>query len=291
MLTCIIIDSGVSYDHPLVDRNSISGFSLSFSEDGEICYSENFDDQYGHGTAIYNILQDLKNDVNIINIRLSAIENELVDENALISTLEFIEREYSHVDVINLSLGMTICDRQKELYEICKRFDHNGTVILSAFDNEDAMSFPATFDCVIGVVSLNECVKKNEFVFIDDSYINIGAKGGIQRLAWKEPRMIFANGNSFACAHATKQTLQIMLSGVLGRQAVLQEFKTLAINSYKLSCVKPENKGNFPLKGRLAIFPFNKEMHSLLRFKQLLNFDIVNVYDIKKSIYLYINII
>ena len=281
MLTCVIIDSGVSYSHPLIDSNLIRGFSLSFTQEGEICYSENFDDQYGHGTAIYNILQDLKNDVNIINIRLSAIENEIVDENALISTLEFIEREYNYVDVINLSLGTTICDRQQDLYNICKRFDNKGTVILSAFDNEEAMSFPAAFDCVIGVVSLEECVKINEFVFIDDSYINIGAKGGIQKLAWKEPSTVFMNGNSFACAHATKQTLQIMLSGILDRQGILQKFKTIAINRYKLNCVKREHKTLFPSKGRLAIFPFNKEMHSLIRFANILPYEISKVYDLK----------
>ena len=281
MLTCIIIDSGVSYSHPLIDRNSISGFSLSFSQDGKLRYSENFDDQYGHGTAIYNILQDLKNDVQIINVRLAAIENEFIDENALISTLEFIEREYKHIDVINLSLGATICDRHQDLYDVCKRFDDNGTVILSAFDNEDAMSFPASFDCVIGVVSLDECVKINDFVFIDDSYINIGAKGGIQRLAWKKPSTVFMNGNSFACAHATKQTLQILLSGVTGREAVLQEFKTLAVNYYELRNVKHENKVTLPVKGRLAVFPFNKEMHSLIRFADMLPYEISKVYDLR----------
>lgn len=85
------------------------------------------------------------------------------------------------------------------------------------------------------------------------------------------------NGNSFACAHATKQTLQIMLSGVLGRQAVLQEFKTLAINSHKLSCVKPEHKVTFPLKGRLAIFPFNTEMHSFIRFANTLPYELTQL--------------
>ena len=67
MLNCVIIDSGVSYVHPLIDQNSLAGFSLVFNDDGTMNYENDFNDQYGHGTAIYHILQDLKRDVNFIN--------------------------------------------------------------------------------------------------------------------------------------------------------------------------------------------------------------------------------
>ncbi len=283
MLTCIIVDSGVSYNHPLVDFHSLMGLSLEFSHDKGILCSNDFDDRYGHGTAIYNILQDLKNEVNIINIRLSSIEDEIIDEDVLISALEYIEKEYSYVDVINLSLGTTICERRQDLYNICKRFDDNGTIILSAFDNEGAISFPAAFDCVIGVIGLDECKKIDDYVYINDSYINIAAKGGIQRLAWKDPSTIFMGGNSFACAHATRQVLKIMITGVTGRKEVLKKFKSLAVNSYELRSEKPAQKVIFPRNGRLAIFPFNKEMHSLIRFADVVPYDISKVYDLKYS--------
>lgn len=283
MLTCVIVDSGVSYNHPLVNRDALYGFSLSFGQDGNSYYSDDFDDQYGHGTAIYNILQDLKDSVKFINIKLSSIEEDMVDEDALISALEYIEREYHDVNVINLSLGVTISDRQKDLYDICKRFDDNGTVILSAFDNEGAMSFPATFDCVIGVTSLDECKKNDDFIYIDDSCINLAAKGGIQKLAWKEPHTVFMNGNSFACAHATKQTLKILLAGEIGRTAVLQKFQSLAIDIRQFIRIQLESKKVFPKSGRIAIFPFNKEMHSFIRYKDVLPFEITKVYDLKYS--------
>ena len=281
MLTCIIVDSGVSYNHPLIDNSLINGFTLTFDQYGHMCYSTDFDDKYGHGTAIYNILQDLKNDVNIINVRLSSVEDEFIDENALILALEYIEKKYQHIDVINLSLGTTICDREKELYDICRRLDDKGTVILSAFDNEGSMSFPAAFDCVIGVVGLDECRKVNDFIFVDDSHINIGAKGGIQRLAWKDPKTIFMNGNSFACAHATKQALKIMMSGVFGREAVLREFKLLSIANYKLGNADSVERMNLPKEGRIALFPFNKEMHSIIRFIDKIPYKVTKVYDLK----------
>jgi hypothetical protein len=44
--------------------------------------------------------------------------------------------------------------------------------------------------------------------------INIGAKGGIQRLAWDKPDYLMLGGNSFACAHVTVQAAQFMSQGI-----------------------------------------------------------------------------
>ncbi len=42
MLNCVIIDSGVSYVHPLIDQNSLAGFSLVFNDDGTMNYENDF---------------------------------------------------------------------------------------------------------------------------------------------------------------------------------------------------------------------------------------------------------
>lgn len=55
MLNCIVMDSGVSDHHPLIDRNRLSGFSLTIHPDGSVERQEDFHDRYGHGTAIYHI--------------------------------------------------------------------------------------------------------------------------------------------------------------------------------------------------------------------------------------------
>lgn len=269
MLNCIIVDSGVSYNHPLIDQNHLSGFSLIISKDGTVDCKADFHDQYGHGTAIYHILQGLKDDVNFINIRISSIENEGIDEDALLAALTYVE-EKCDADVINLSLGTTICNPNNKLYDICRKFDEKGTVILSAFDNDGSISFPAAFDCVIGVVSLDECKKNDDFVYIEDSCINIAGKGNIQRLAWTEPQTVFMDGNSFACAHATKQTLKFMLRGVSGRRNILDCFRSVALAEYNIEPKHPVIKKDFSKWKRAAIFPFNKEMHSIVRYSECL---------------------
>lgn len=282
MLNCVIMDSGVSCTHPLIDMNRLNGFSLIVHEDGTIEREDNFHDRYGHGTAIYHILQDLKDDVNFINIRIASIEEERINEDALLAALKFVE-ENCNADVLNLSLGTTVCDSGNNLYEICKRLDEKGTVILSAFDNDGAMSFPAAFDCVIGVVGLEECRKKDDFIYIEDSCINIAGKGNVQRLAWTEPHTVFMGGNSFACAHATKQTLKFMLNGVFGRQNILLSFQDIALKEYKLEQKHSVKKKDFSKWKKVAIFPFNKEMHSLIRYSKDLTFEISKVYDLKYS--------
>lgn len=282
MLNCIVMDSGVSDHHPLIDRNCLTGFSLTIHPDGSVERQEDFRDQYGHGTAIYHILQSLKDEVNIINVRIAAIEKEGVDEDALLAALTYVE-EHCDADVINLSLGTTCCQQNIRLYEVCKRLDEKGTVLLSAFDNEGAMSFPAAFDCVIGVVSMDECRKTDDFVYIEDSCINLAGKGNVQRLAWTEPQMVFMDGNSFACAHATRQTLQFMLRGVRGRRSILDCFRSAAVAQYRMEPEAPPKKpAGFGWK-RAAIFPFQKEMHSLIRYAASLPFEISNVYDLKYS--------
>lgn len=282
MLNCIVMDSGVSYHHPLIERNRLSGFSLTIHPDGTVERQEDFQDQYGHGTAIYHILQPLKDDVNFINVRIASIENEGIDEDALLAALTYVE-ENCETDVINLSLGTTCCRQNSRLYEVCKRLDEKGIVLLSAFDNEGAMSFPAAFDCVIGVVSLDECRKNDDFVYIKDSCINLAGKGNVQRLAWTEPKMVLMDGNSFACAHATKQTLQFMLRGVRGRSNILDCFRSIAVEQYHMESKQPAKKPDLSGWKRAAIFPFQKEMHSLIRYSSSLPFEISNVYDLKYS--------
>lgn len=280
MLNCIVLDSGVSDHHPLIDCNRLSGFSLTIHPDGSVERLEDFHDRYGHGTAIYHILQPLKDEVNLINVRIASIEQEGIDEAALLAALTYVEA-HCDADVINLSLGTTCCRPDSQLYEVCKRLDEKGTVILSAFDNEGAMSFPAAFDCVIGVVSMEECRKTDDFVYIEDSCINLAGKGSLQRLAWTEPQLVFMDGNSFACAHATRQTLQFMLRGVRGRRSILDCFRSVAVAQYRMEPEAPPKKpAAFEWK-RAAIFPFQKEMHSLIRYAASLPFTITNVYDLK----------
>lgn len=89
-------------------------------------------------------------------------------------------------------------------------------------------------------------------------------------------------GNSFACAHVTVQVAKFLFAGKPNKDIILSEFKMISLKKYKMeSSYKPISLG-FSIKSAI-IFPFNKEMHSLIRYQNLLAFDIVDVYDSRYS--------
>ncbi len=160
--------------------------------------------------------------------------------------------------------------------------EYAGTIIISAFDNAGAISYSAAFDNVIGVISGNSCRKIDDFVFIEDCIVNIAAKGSIQRVAWSVPEFIMIGGNSFACAHVTVQVVRFLMEGIQTREAILDKFKEISIKQCVLHTSGNQKQSLFPIH-KAALFPFNKEMHSLIRYSDLLPFEICEIYDSKYS--------
>lgn len=271
----IIIDSGVKSNHPSFIGDSIKGFQ--FSLDSNI--TNDFEDSFGHGTAVYGIIRKIKDYANITNIKIPNIENG-VDEELLIGILKYISDRLSP-DIINLSLGINITCNHSVLYETCKKLSDKGVIIVAAFDNTGAFSYPATFDCVIGVTTGREVKNSKEFIYIQDEIVNIAAFGGIQRLAWTTPDYIMFGGNSFACSHVTVQIAQYIRDGINNIYDILNKFKYNAVKTF-ISKKNISTHHLFKIE-KAILFPFNKEMHSLVRYPHLLNFEIVDIYDIKYS--------
>lgn len=81
---------------------------------------------------------------------------------------------------------------------------------IAAFDNDGAVSYPAAFDCVIGVDASPNCKNVSEYEFVENSIINLRAKGGIQKLAWTTPEYVIVQGSSFACAYMSANILNLL---------------------------------------------------------------------------------
>lgn len=274
----VLLDSGVKNN--LITDNVKQCVTIIYDEEKD-CYGSESQaiDHYGHGTAIFSIVNKLKDEADIYIIKIFENE-EAVTEGLLIEALDYIDRNIN-ADIVNLSLGINICDNYQELYAVCKRITDKGVIIISALDNNGAISYPAAFDCVIGVDTGFNCNKIDDFEFMEDSIINLGAYGKIQRVAWTTPEFLMLGGNSFAAAHATVQTARFLISGYRTRQDILNQFKAISVKQYvpKPYC---ERKQHLDIK-KAVLFPFNKEMHSLIRFHDLLSFQIEDIYDIKYS--------
>ena len=273
----IIVDSGVSINNTYLKEDSIQG--LCINKDMSISYDIN--DEYGHGTAIYGIIRDVRDAANILNIKIPEIQNGIEACN-LVAILKYIYDNFTP-DVINLSMGISICDDYKALYNICKKLSDRGTIIVAAFDNTGCYSYPAIFDCVVGVISHVECSNHKKYIYFSDNIVNFAANGNIQRLIWTEPEMIFMGGNSFACAHMTCIIVRVLQNST--SKDIWSTLKQKADLKCKFKKNKHKQSQKIPFKiNKAALFPFSKEMHSLIRFSQLLDFDIVDIYDVKYSL-------
>ncbi len=267
-----IVDSGVREDHPAFQTNKPKVIQYRDGNDRiRSC---------GHGTAIYNIMRKTAAFADIINFNITDSNGE-IDENVLISCLQDIKENYD-VNVINLSLGLSFCENISELQKVCDELVAQGVIIISAFDNMGSISYPAAFSNVIGVTSSDICSKTNDFMIFNDSVVNIAAKGSLQRIAWDKPDYIMLEGNSFACAHVTVQVAHWVSEGIDDFSEILEKFKEIALWT-------ENDEGDIVTKRKLfkiekaVLFPFNKEMHSLIRYDDLLSFEIVGIYDIRLS--------
>ena len=276
-----IIDSGIKKSHPLFRNDYIEEYLYQEETNSFIETDKSDCKMFGHGTAIYSIIRECRQFARIINIRLLGIEFG-IEEDELCSVLLSVSRSF-RPNIINLSAGTTICNNKNKLYNTCCEVLKNGSIIVSAFDNDGSYSFPASFNNVIGVVSMSNCKKRNEIVYIDDSIVNIGAKGDLQRVAWINPDYITISGNSFACAHVTVQIADLIrTTNITDLNVIKEKLKVISVNEYNFNNVERQSVVPFEIK-KAVLFPFNKEMHSIIRFQELLSFEISDVYDIRYS--------
>ena len=274
----VILDSGVKKSHKRFNEDQIQGYTLY--KEG---VSPDFEDTYGHGTAIYNIIRKVKDIADITNIKLPDIESG-VTGTVLAQALTHIS-EMQTYDIVNMSLGIPICtdDEYKKLYNACQMLTDQGVILISAFDNDGSISYPAAFPNVIGVNNAFSCRENDSFEYYEDNVVNIGANGNLQRLAWTNPETIFLEGNSFACAHVTVRAIQFLSQKFLTAKQLLEYFRKISVNLYECPST-PCHSPSIPFQIRkAAIFPFNKEMHSLIRYANMLSFTISEIYDVKYS--------
>lgn len=278
----VIVDSGVYLEHPLV-KEKVKGYTIDYLDD-EITVNEGCVDNYGHGTAVYGIIRQHCPEAEIIVVKIFNNSNDYADVIKLNTALEFIY-ENIECNIINMSVGISVIEDRERLYNICNLLRERGTVLVAAYDNYGSMSYPADFDCVLGVSEGEKCYKNSEFVYITGTNGIVLGNGHIQRVLWKEPIYQLTGGNSFACAH---------ISGIIAHKynEIISEYdgdvkKYLINNSiYGQHYIQNEfqiKRYCFKNIKRAVIFPFNKEMHSLIRFSKELPFEIAGIYDVRYS--------
>lgn len=271
-----IIDTGVNLLHPkLVSKNIICKV---INNNNAMILNGN-SDNVGHGTAICGIITE-ENDVNVTVIK-AFDSSDTINEDLLISMLEYV-LNHEHFDILNLSLGISTAVDLKRLESICRNITNKGTIIVAAFNNYGSITYPAAFPFVIGVDWDIECKRNGDYIFSNTKVVDVYGKGMNQKMCWSpKSDYIINSGASFAAAHICSVLIPWIQHGEVSdcnqarRMLEKNAFKKVRDKFTIISNDKPYLNGK-----RISVFPYNKEIISVTNYSDMLDCDLIHVYDV-----------
>ncbi len=291
-----VVDSGFS--HTRLKVNPGQGINFCKNRNAE-CDQTYTADRIGHGTACTGIIVKKAPDVTIFPIKV--FDQDLVSNiDILTSAAEWALEQ--KLNILNLSLGTTDSSQIEKFIKISDKARQNNLLIVAANSNNSQKSYPACLPNVFGVMA--GAVRGRYDYFFDRARdIQFIARGDYQRLHWKDGKQIFLGGTSFAAPHITailalllqkypdisfNELLEKLTENSLSSEPSLvdgQEFYNIpgvsGLNpkpTAKLSEVHKQNNINWINKA--VVFPYNKEMHGLIRYKDMLPFSISAIVDV-----------
>lgn len=268
----VLIDSGVNLRHPALKNEVISGFNFLDREN-----QKDIKDSIGHGTAVYYLLRRFAPKARILPIKIFDTSFSTTYEY-LLAALEYV---YEHIDckVIHLSNGVTYCEDIVYFKELCHKIREKGMIIVSAFDNGGAISYPAAFPDVIGVDWSPSCKRFRDYEFLENSPVNIRGIGTEIRVPWLNDQYILVGGSSFAAPYITGAVYEQIEKNITNYEDICDQLKKHAKKQYKFEDTM-KVKESFTID-RAVIFPYNKEIHSLLRYRDLMALQIHKICDLR----------
>jgi len=195
-----VIDSGIDAGHPklggCVDEESSIEFSVN--PDGEVEETPGpHADVFGHGTACAGIIHTFAPKATITSIKVlgPGLSGKVAAFHAGLTWA--VENEY---DVINLSLGTRKRDWALAFHEVCDRAYFGGSVVVTAANNVNRVSFPSLYSSVISV-ACNTATDALRFHFNPDPPTEFLARGIDVEVPWLDHETTVTTGNSFAAPH------------------------------------------------------------------------------------------
>jgi hypothetical protein len=283
MAKIVVIDTGV-------DKTAfpdIDGCAIIPVADGGYTVSDDFQDRIGHGTAVCDIIR--KNcDAEIYMVRVYD-DTHQASSKMLTYALEYV-RDNRQCDIVHISSGVQVVTSVKELERLVDEVSAKGALIVSAFDNGGALSYPAVFDNVIGVDTDEVVQKISDFVVVNNSRINVIGARAYFRVQWIDGKKVTQKGSSFTAAFISalisKELNGIDIThGEVTPTTVMAKLTTKASRILDTELRTPDKTGYEFLKGskNAVVFPFAKEAHSIAAFEDMLVIDNVAYFDVRQS--------
>ena len=239
----------------------------------------------GHGTACAGIIRQIAPTTTLYDVRIFD-ESLTADGSALLAAIRWAIEQ--RMDVVNLSLGTTDVAFRDRLAEVCCRAREAGVILVAAEHNDGRESYPAVLSDVIGVAG-GKVRGRYGYYYRPGHAIECVARGDMQRVCWTDPSYLMVSGTSFAAPHVTgmvalirqahpgaslEQVREVLQTNALKGTPELLQSTRLAVTPES-----PANPSSFSWIQKAALYPFNKEMHSLVRARDLLAFEIAGIAD------------
>lgn len=197
-MTILILDTGVDLSHPAFSKmnNIVQGrISKDLATKKFVCeYGKAGKDYNGHGTAITYLIAKNRPQDRIISLQIGT-EDAKADDIYMLEILKFVEINIV-CDIINLSVCVLNARYIDEMTQICRRLYKKGIYMVSSFDNDGRMSFPASIPYVIGVDITPNSYSAKDYFWIENSVVNVRCGIGKQRLPWLNSTMKSLEGSS-----------------------------------------------------------------------------------------------
>ena len=271
-MNVVIIDSGLSELEETFFVNQLQGITIE-KKGADYTYSTDYTDNIGHGTIVANTLvKYLNSKINLFIINIFK-ETLFVNVDLLIKALEYCVT--IQCDLIQISLGTLYPNEQ--LHKIIKKLTDQGIIIVSAFDNDKSISYPAAYNEVIGVDVTSRYKSIDMYDINDNNIVDIVGADVYYRSIAANSRKVIIRGSSFYSSYISAKIINLNRNN-LTKGDVINELMKKANRCY---FSKPFLEQGVSIH-RAVVFPFNKEIHSVAAFEKLLNFSVDGFYDIRQ---------
>lgn len=272
-----VVDSGIEPNHPKIGAIA-GGIGLYALADGSIQREDDFSDRAGHGTACAGIIRKLAPEAELYGVRVFD-ESLTTDGQSLVAAIAWAIEE--GMDVINLSLGIIDPAYKRPLAEICRKAVEANLILVGSQHNEGLESYPAELADVIGV-TWGKIYDRYGYYYRPGQAIECVARGDQQRLCWLDGGETITGGTSFAAPHLS--AIVALIRQRVPKAGLTQVRDILAANALKSEepgAITVERPGfpRYDWIGRAALYPYNKEMHALVRHAKHLHFTIAGIAD------------
>jgi len=302
-----VIDSGIDFLHPRLKNCKGTGVEIK-SIENSFEYGMDYSDQSGHGTAVAALIHRIVPSLEIVAVKLSS--DNTINELLLCEGIKWCLSQ-KNIKVINISLGIISSTPHPILFELCNKAYSKGIYLCASSSNMPGCEcYPAQFPTVFGITS-GYVKNKFEYGYIENSDINIIAKGTTQRLAWINGGYKISSGNSFAAAYFSGilcrmildnsdksfiEICQLVKDNAQKDVKLMQYVKNSEMNLLQEIPAEEEGRKIFSVKQKLnfvskiALFPVcEKEIGSVINFRHLSPFQIVKYYDYPRSFNIFNN--